>query len=1168
MKLLHGSEQFRADLTKGKKARQLSSKQIMKAMKLTFFLLTVCFLQLSATGVSQNVTISVKNVPIEKVFREIERQTGIGFLYSKKILRDAEKVTIDVKNVPVPEVLKQCFKDQTFDFKMQNNTIVIKKKGVGSFGDKMDVSIITLAPTIDIKGKVENEKGNPLNGVSITVKGSKKGTSTNEMGEFSLNSVDENSIILISFVGYETKELKAKNVSGVITLSLQESKLDEINVTVSTGYGTLKRRDLTDAVESLNPKVLESTNMVSVGNLIQGQLAGVNVLVGNSAPGAPVRIRIRGDATINDGADPLIVVDGVPMPDDYNLNDINPNDIAAIDILKGASSAAIYGSRASAGVMEIRTKRGSQYTKPQITYSYNYGVKSLEQKIHSLNADQFKSLFAEGLINYISGAFGVRADADSIKKYIRPSNNRNYYNFYMTDKFDVSNTDWVGLMIKPAITQDHYISLRGGDKKTQYSFSYGKNIENGMLIGSNYDRNTLNMNYDQNFSNNLKVGFSGMGGFSETNGTVSISTATTMRPDAAAYNPDGSYHIFHYTYAGTVRQVDNPLILANDVTNKTIGKVLSVSPYGELKFWKDFKFTTRFNYNLNIGTQTQYYPSTTRVGQNYSTAKGKLVDGRSQGSSSTFTNYLTYFKTIKDHDIIAVVGTELNKSKNQYITENYLNFADDRIQNAVWQAATYQWADGDESETEAISYYGRLNYKYKDRYLLTTSFRADGSSRFAPKNRFGFFPAVSAAYIMSDEPFFSKIKNTLSLLKFRASIGKTGNDRVGPYSWLAQYQSGVSYMNLPGVRPTDLGNDKLKWESSTEYNLGVDFGFLDNSRIRGSLDIYKKDVSNMLVAIPMAPSTGVTSVYQNFGDLTNKGVELSLSALLVEIGNFSWELGMNISKNSNVLTRLGIDRASTTSGQTWLTYYIIQEGQPLGLVYGYKTDGLFQSYKEIDQYEALNTHKYQESSYYTIPGDIKFIDASGDGYISAGTGKDDDPHEDRRIIGKTQPDFWGGLHSTLQYKELRLDITGTFQKGGVKYWKYAETQFQMNNIAPNNVDVLALQRWTPENPNGKYPIFRNQYYTNKINDFWLYDASFLKIQEINLSYNLPRKLLSRTKVISGLNIYASLHNVVTFTKYPGYNVESFSSNPLEGSMMDNSSYPNERTFKIGARIMF
>lgn len=1168
MNLLTCSKQQRTVLTSSGKFRQFLTPQILKVMKLTFILMTAFFLQVSATGLSQNVTISFKNVSLEKVFKEIEHQTGIGFLYPKRMLRDAEKVTINVKDVPVDVAIKQCLKDQSFDFKMQNNTILITKKAVSAFANQISLSTMPLAPTIDIHGKVVDEKGNPLNGVSVTVKGNKKGTSTNEKGEFSLNSVDENSTIIISFVGYQIKELKAKNVSGVITLSQQVSKLDEINVTVSTGYGTLKRKDLTDAVTSLNPKILESTNMISVGNLIQGQLAGVNVLVGSSAPGAPVRIRIRGDATINDGADPLIVVDGVPMPDDYNLNDINPNDIATIDILKGASSAAIYGSRASAGVMEIRTKRGSQYTKPQITYSYNYGQQSLEKKIHSLNADQFKSMFSEGLVNYIRGTFDVRADADSIKKWVRPSNNRNYYDFYTDNKFDVSNTDWVGLMIKPANTQDHYISLRGGDKKTQYSFSYGKNLENGMLAGSNYDRNTISMNYDQNFSNNLKVGFSGMGGFSETNGTVSIGTATTMRPDAAAYNPDGSYHIFHYTYAGSVSQVDNPLILANDVTNKTIGKVLSVSPYAELKFWRDFKFTSRYNYNLNIGTQRQYYPSTTRAGQNYSTAKGRLIDTRSQGSSSTFTNYLTYFKTIKNHDIIAVLGTELNKSKTQYVTERYLNFADDRIQNAVWQAATYQWADGNESETEAIGYYGRLNYKFKNRYLLTSSFRVDGSSRFAPKNRFGFFPAVSAAYIMSDEPFFAKIKNTLSLLKIRASVGKTGNDRVGPYSWLAQYQSGVSYMNLPGVRPTDLGNDNLKWEASTEYNLGVDFGFLNNSRIRGSLDIYKKDVTNMLIAIPMAPSTGVTSVYQNFGDLTNKGVELSLSAVVVEQKNFSWELGMNISKNSNVLTRLGIDRASTTSGQTWLSYYVIQEGQPLGLVYGYKTDGLFKNYKEIDQYEALNpAHRYQESNY-SIPGDIKFVDASGDGYISAGTGKDNDPHEDRRIIGKTQPDFWGGFNTTLQYKELRLDITGTFQKGGVKYWKYAETQFQMNNIAPNNVDAIALERWTPENPNGKYPAFRNQYYTNKINDFWLYDASFLKIQEISLSYNLPKKLLAKTKVISGINVYASLHNVYTFTKYPGYNVESFSSNPLEGSMMDNSSYPNERNFRIGARVMF
>ncbi len=1140
-------------------------RKTLLSMRFVIVLLTIGLSQGQANSYAQRITISEKNAPLEKVIKTIRIQSGYDILGDASLIKEANPININVKNATVEEALNACFAGSNIRYSIDNKIVALRL-------EKSSSPRVSAAQTdkITVTGKVVDEKGQALSGASIHVKGGGQSVQTERDGTFRLAAVDRNAVLTISYVSYKAVELKAKEQLGNITLLLDDSTLDEVSVTVSAGYGTIKRRDVTDAVTSLNPKTLEASTAISIGNIIQGQLPGVQVITGSSSPGAPVRIRIRGDASLGNGVDPLVVVDGVPMPSDFDLNDINPNDIQALDVLKGASATAIYGSRASAGVLEIRTKRGTAYTKPQISYSYNLGVKALEKKVKSLNADQFKDLFEEGLINYIAGGYNVRGGDEAVKAFTSPTSGVNIYERYLPDdKFGSANTDWVDLMIGRATSQTHHLSLRGGDKRSQYSFSYGKNKDDGMLVGSNFDRNTLNMNYDQNFSDYVKVGFSLMGTTDETNGTVSIGTATGMRPDIPVYNEDGSYHIFSYDFNGTRYYLDNPLILANDVTKRRTGKVLNISPYAEFKFLKDFKFTTRYNYYYNQGAGKEYYPRTTQVGKNYSNATGVLQDNHNSGLNTTFTNYLSYLKTVGEHDITAVLGTEFNTSKNEYVNERYMNFADDKIQNAVWQAAKYQSASGDVTETAAIGYYGRLNYKFKDRYLLTSSFRVDGSSRFAPANRYGFFPAVSAAYIISDEPFFETIKNTVDLLKFRASAGKTGNDRVGAYSWLPKYQSGVSYMDLPGVRPTDLGNDNLKWESTSEYNVGLDFGFMANSRIRGSIDIYKKNINNMLIGIPMAPSTGVVSVYQNFGNMSNKGVELGLSGVVVQRDNFTWELGANISKNSNKLTKLGVDRASATSGATWLTHYVIEEGQPMGLVYGYKTDGFFQSWEEVDRYEALNSERrYQETNFYSMPGDIKFVDVSGDGYISSGTGKDDDIHEDRRVIGKTQPSFYGGFNSSLQYKGLRLDITGTFQKGGVKYWKYGENQLQMSYISPNNVDALALERWTPENRNAKYPLMRHSYYTNKINDFWLYDASFLKIQEINLSYYIPKEILQKTKIISGLNVFASVSNVITFTKYPGYNVESFSSNPLEGSMMDNSAYPNERTFKVGARIMF
>jgi len=1098
-------------------------------------------------------------VTIDQIFRIISEQSEYNFIYQSDLFSDYQKVKIKKGTIKVNKLLKQSLSTEDFIFELTSNSVIkIKEKPIDTI------------QKLSITGKITDDNKVPLVGVTILIKGTQTGVSSSFDGDYTIKIPAglKNIVLVYSYIGYTTQEITIETQSTIDLVMVPDlSDLDEV---VVVGYGTVKKKDLTGAVSSLSKGIIESSNSTTIGSMIQGQLPGVRVLTGSSSPGTPIRIRIRGDATITSGADPLIVIDGVPMPQDYNLNDINPDDIKSLDVLKGASASAIYGSRASAGVLEITTKRGTKYTKPQIIYNSNLGYKFLENDIRALNGNQFKSLYEEGLINYIKARFDLRGDNEEAKSFVRQSNNLNYYNYFLPDdKFGSSNTNWVDLMIGNTFTKNHHLSLRGGDETTQYSFAFGKTIEDGMLVGSDFERNSLSMNFDQKFSENVKMGFSFLGGSSDRNGTVDISSATKMRPDIPAYNDDGSFHVFTYEWFGT-RQIDNPLLIGNDVTNNTIGKTLSLSPYAEFKLFNDFKFTTRYNYNLSTSEQEVYYPRTTRLGQNYSDAKGTLSHTQSENNSTTFTNHLSYLKEFGNHDISAVLGMEFNERTSKYVTERYMNFADDKVQNAIWQAADYRWSNGDKSKTSAVGYFGRINYRFMDRFLLTSAFRVDGSSRFSPKNRYGIFPSVAVGYIISEESFFQPLKKTINLLKLRASTGKTGNDRVGAYSWLAQYQSGIDYMNQPGVRPVDLGNDNLKWESSTEYNLGLDFGFMANNRIRGSIDIYKKNVKNMLIGIPMSPSTGVNSVVQNFGDMTNSGIELGLSGVVIQKGDFTWDLGVNISKNKNILTKLGIDRASTTSGATWLSYFVIEEGQPLGLIYGYKTDGLFQNWDEVDEYNALNSDgKYQEPyGSNTAPGDIKFVDTSGNGLVRSGSGKDDDLNEDRRIIGKTQPDFWGGLSTTFQYKRLRLDVRGTFQKGGVKYWKYGESNFQMGLTSPGNVDGIALERWTPENPNAKYPSFRNQYYTNKISDFWLYDASFLKIQEINISYYLPKKILEKTKFITRLNIYASINNVHTFTKYPGYNVESFSSNPIQGSIMDYSSYPNERTFKLGVKVTF
>ncbi|CAL2095404.1 SusC/RagA family TonB-dependent receptor precursor [Tenacibaculum sp. 190524A02b] len=1149
-------------------------KTLLVCMRIYILLFCTTLFSFTTKGVlSQNATIVIesdKKITIDQVFELIKNQTDYRFIYQEDMFKSLSKVTLKKGTVTANELLEKSLNLNNYTFKVTaNNTVLIKKSK-------------KIQQQFYVSGMITDENKEPLPGANISIQGHKgKGAVSDFDGNYKIMIPNnpKKAVLLFSFMGYAKQEIQVNERNKInVELKPELSSLEEV---VVVGYGKKKRKDVTGSISSLSSTVLKTSAATTLGGMIQGQLPGVQVLAGTTQPGTPVRIRIRGDATINSGADPLVVINGVPMPSEFNLNDINPNDVESLDILKGASSTAIYGSRAIAGVIEITTKKGTKYTKPQITYSLTTGIKTLERDLQPLNGTQFKEMWEEGLINYVASRFNVRDGEEAVKNYVHTFSNgfqRNYYEFYKErTEFGDANTPWDDLLIGSAVTQDHYLSLRGGNEAIQYAFSFGRNKEEGMLVGNNLTRNTVSFNYDQKFSSKVKIGFNVSGGTTNiARGGATMANAINMRPDVPAFNEDGSYFVDTYTRRigptlWITRARDNPLVLASEVKNDTRRRNVTITPYGEFQLLRNLKFTSRYSYFLSLNENERYYPSYTDHSL-LRFSQGIRNESQSESTSSNYTNFISYLNTFNNHDVTAIFGIDFNRRTTESIAEEYSNFADDAIQNQPWLASDYRGGSGNKTESTSIGYYSRVNYKFKNKYLLTASVRVDGSSRFSPANRYGVFPSVALGYIISDESYFSKLKNTISLLKLRLSAGKTGNDNVGVYSWLTEYRSDTNYLDLPGVQPTSLGNDQLKWEESTEYNIGLDFGFLKNNRIRGSIDIYKKNVDNMLVAVPAPPSSGVSSVMQNFGSLTNKGVELNLSGVLVQNEDFNWEVGVNVFKNRNVLTKLGVPRASSNSGGTFLSYYLLEEGKPLGLIYGYKTDGYFQNWEEIDQYEALNTdNKYQETFWNTIPGHLKFVDVSGDGYVSAGNGRDNDPHEDRRVIGDTEPDFSGGIYTNFQYKGLQLNIRGTFQKGGDKYWRYGEYQM-LGGLGLgdflNNADAMVLDRWTPNNPNAKYPVYQQSYYTNKVNDFWVYDASFFKIQEISLSYDLPKAMLEKTNILKQVRVFASLNNVYTFTNYPGYNVESYSTNPIQGSILDNSTYPNERTFRLGVRVFF
>ncbi|MDO5978367.1 SusC/RagA family TonB-linked outer membrane protein [Flavivirga spongiicola] len=1170
-------------------------EKLLIIMMRTLILLccTVTFGFSPNSGLSQNAKIVIDTditMSVEQIFELIKTQTDYKFIYRSDVIQNAPSVQLEKGIVKAGELLNKVLSpiSCTFEF-TENNTVIVQRK-----------SNIDLIPQENvIKGTITDEANVPIAGATIMIKGTSRGVASDFDGGYQIKipSQSQNAVLIFSYVGFLKQEINVGSQSKIdIQMKPDISGLDEV---VVVGYGTSKKKFVTGAISTLSKEVLETNTFPTIGSMIQGQLPGVYVVSGSGVPGSSVRIRIRGDATLNSGADPLIVINGVPMPDEFDINDISPNDISALDVLKGASASAIYGSRALAGVIQITTKRGTKYTKPVISYSVTTSTKALGDKVNQLNAEDFRTLHAEGVLNYMRSRRGIRgagSDQYATDAEVRAWDGSQFDYDYYLDRADIQDhhTDWLDLLLGNGNTTTHNLSMRGGDENMQYSFSYNDHTEEGIVVGTKFKRNTLSLNFDNRFSDKVKMGFSILGGTnSRKNGDATIRTATNMRPDLKAFNDDGSYFIDFYErtfgppWAQTtiLRARDNPLVLAKEVKNDNLGRNVNLTPYIEINPFKDLTFRSQYSYYVATTEGYQYHPSFTDRSllqfRSLTTDGGGLLTTReSEVTSKIFTNYLSYLKEINEHDISATLGMEWNKRISSSEASVYEGFPDDYILNTPGDATEFVGSAYNEQQTSSIGYFARANYQYKKRYLLEASGRIDGSSRFGVNNQYAFFPSISAGYIVSSEPFFEGIKNTLNLFKLRVSYGKSGNDRVGAYEHLARVGSASAYLNNPTSRITSLANPDLKWETSTEYNFGLDFGFMKGNKIRGSIDVYNKDVDDMLLSRSLPPSTSSDIISSNIGAINNKGIEIGLSAVIVQNEKLTFDLGANISKNKNKLVSFGDrERGSSLSNpsSTVIGNLVYEVGQPLGQIFGFQTDGLFQSYDEIDEIEAIDPDtRYQESFYNTIPGHIKFVDNTGDGRVTQKRSWNDDP-EDRVVIGSTQPDYTGGVYMNFEYEGFRLNVRSTFQIGGDKYWAYGEDQFGTVNTDPSNRDAIALQRWTPNNPNAKYPAFMNQYFTNKLNDFWLYDASHFRIQEIVLSYDLSKKVLEKTNFIKRFTLFGSVNNVVTFTKYPGYGLGEFGfvpngsgSSPSStiGTVYDNSSYPQERTFRFGVRIDF
>ena len=982
----------------------------------------------------------------------------------------------------------------------------------------MLISPEAMAQKSNLKGTVRDDSGQPVQGATIADKNNPSvGSITSAEGSFSI-PVTAKSIIRISYVGFETQEIKVDGRSTLdIVLNPKSTALDEL---VVIGYGTARKSDLTGAVSSVGQKIMADKPVLSLGQALQGRAPGVFV-VDNGNPQSNVSLKIRGLGTIND-SDPLYVIDGVPMS--MGLNSINVEDIENIDILKDASATAIYGSRGANGVVMITTKRGKS-GEGKLSLKANFGISEATNIPEMLNASEYAQLN-----NDMLSAAGLSTNPE----WSDPSSLG-------------EGTDWIDAMLNTAYSQNYVVSYSGGNDKNDYYFSAGYTDRDGIVNSVGYKRFTLQFNGDNQVKKWVKFGHNITFSFDKkTNGTYDLSNVLKSLPTQSIYNEDGTYagpegsSIF---YGGIRNQYGTSEI--NE--NRTDGYNIMGNVFAEFSILKDLKFKSLAGAEAKIVYNTNFTPAydwkPTEV------ALSSLYKGTGRYFTYLWDNYFTYNKKLGKHSLNVMAGSSL-----QWGTEDYFNGSKDGFlkdeTNQLSNASNILSFTGSGSEWSLASLMFRANYSYQNKYLLTATVRRDGSSRFGANNRWGTFPSFSAAWRMDEEDWFNK-DSWLSSAKVRAGYGVTGNQSIGNYSFASSYNTGVYTFNGNTVNTLvahKMPNPNVHWEEVHQANVGVDLGFLKD-RIRLSIDAYDKNTEDMLVPMSVPVSSGysdedVPSV--NAGKVNNKGLETTLSADIFNSKDFSWTSDINLSFNKNEIISLNSSTPTyygsvEMSGNT----RVHMEGCPVGSFYGYVADGIFQTQDEVDSWAVQVAGS-------TAPGDIKFKDLDNNGVI-------DD--KDRTVIGNPFPYLTYAWDNTLKYKDFDLEIFFQGVYGNDVY--NANRIYQEGMSVAYNQYATVIDRWTGEGTSNSMPraIYSDPNKNVRSSTRFIEDGSYLRLKNLTLGYTLPENI-SKKAFTSGIRLFLSCQNLLTLTNYSGFDPE------VDISGFDLGNYPVTRTYSFGIDVNF
>ena len=1051
-----------------------------------------------------------------------------------------------------------------------------------------------MAQTRTVSGRVTDQKsGDGLPGVTVLLKNTTNGVSTDSNGAYSLSVPETGGTLVFSSVGMTTQE-RAIGTESQIAVAL-ETDTKQLTEVIVTGYGAQQeRRDIIGSIASVKSSDFKDQPILGVDQALQGRAAGVQVSQNSGTPGGSISVRVRGAASIGASNEPLYVVDGLPVitgntsllgagnQQTNGLTDINPNDIESIQVLKDAASAAIYGSRASNGVVLITTKRGKS-GKARVDLEYYSGAQTVWNKPEVLTGSQQTQLFLDAAANrypanangnypafgtifrtnadlaaYIYGPGNVGpADANGVRNYVTPAGNPIRPLSQFQDPSTSTNTDFVGKVLRTAPISNYGVTFSGGSDASRFRLAVNYLDQQGTIVGSGFNRGSARLSVDNKLSEKVRMGAS-LGLTQSNSNRINndnsiygvLTTARLYATDLPVYNANGTYY--------KNGSIENPVAAANEPFIKSTNNRLIGTQYTEFELIKNLKYRATFGLDYTYGRDDRFYSTLTNAGL---ASRGEATVGTVQDLNYNHISSLNYAKTFaEDHTVSALLVAEYQRESYSDVFTQATGFPSNAIRELLAGATKLQ-AYSSSTGNALFGSLAKVDYSFKGRYLVGASVRRDQGSRFGSANQVGYFPAVSAGWRVLEESFL-KDQKVLSELKLRGSYGETGNQPSGNFGARGLIGPGANYLDQGGLAFSQLANPDLKWERTKQTNVGVDFGFLQN-RFYISADVYQRKTDDLLLAQRLPGDTGFLSYSSNVGNIENKGVEFALTTINFrnEGTGFNWETNFNLSVNRNKVTKLS-DLSPTGSAQGFASRLIVD--QPLGAFYGYRVDHIFQTQEEIN---ALNneaktktgssTALYQSSL--TRPGDIMFKDLNGDGRITA---------DDQEVMGNAQAKFYGGITNTVRYMGFDLSAFVQYNVGNKIYNSGRGFTQGMSTVYSQDVEVL--NRWTPTNTNTNIPraVYNDPNQNNRTSDRFLEDGSYARLKNLTLGYTLPSTLATRAHLRT-VRIYAQAQNLVTFTKYSGLDpeVSTFSgSNTSPGT--DFFTYPQARTITGGVTLGF